>query len=232
MPDKKVHITLFMAFFALSVFAQSPIDTTETLLIGGIKQFIDIKGSDRSKPLMLFVTGGPGETSIGASDAFTKGLKKNFVFVQWDQRECGKTFKINRSPQPITLAMCQQDTNDLVDSLLTQFHRPKIFLMGWSWGTVLGFYMAKNYPEKLYAYMAVSPVINQLESERILLQRLKDKFEKDGNDKAKTDLAKVKIPFENMEQVFYDRKWLFISDGQRMSDRQLRAIYWSLKKHG
>src|SRR5580704_4363317 len=141
---KRFLLTTTIVVFSLTVFAQSAIDTTETFRINGIKQFLDIKGADRSKPLLLFVTGGPGETSIGSSDAFTKELKKNFVFVQWDQRECGQTFKINRSPQPITLAMCQQDTHDLVDSLLTQFHRPKVFLMGWSWGTVLGFYMAKN----------------------------------------------------------------------------------------
>src|SRR5579863_6202905 len=124
MTNKKISLALLISVFALTAFAQSPIDTTETLQIGGIKQFIDIKGAERSKPLLLFVTGGPGETSIGSSDAFTAELKKNFVFVQWDQRECGKTLKLNKSVQPITLAMCQQDTHDVVDSLLSQFHRP------------------------------------------------------------------------------------------------------------
>jgi len=90
--------------------------------------------------------------------------------------------------------------------------------MGWSWGTVLGFYMAGNYPNLLYAYMAVSPVTNQFESERIALRMLRQKAIADNNKTAIRELSLVKIPFENNLQVYYDRKWLLASNGGDISD--------------
>jgi pimeloyl-ACP methyl ester carboxylesterase len=82
--------------------------------------------------------------------------------------------------------------------------------MGWSWGTVLGFYMADKHPDQLYAYMAVSPAVNQWESERLSLHELKLKAAAQKNARAMTELAQVKIPFENGLQNYYDRKWLSI----------------------
>ena len=224
---KKILFIILLAAFTTAAKAKTAIDTTATVTIDGIKQFIAIKGADSTNPLLLFITGGPGESSIGQSDGYTGELKKHFVLVEWDQRGCGETQKLNTSPQPITLALCENDTHQLVDYLLAHFHRQKLFVMGWSWGTVLGFDMAKRYPQKLYAYFAVSPVVNQLESERMSLAMLKEKAQKSNNQPAIDELAKVKIPFENMDQVFYDRKWLFTFSGQNIDDQTLKDYFQS-----
>ncbi|MDF2430850.1 MAG: hypothetical protein JWP44_481 [Mucilaginibacter sp.] len=221
---KPLLLTIALIAIVLGGCAQSKIDSTEIIPIGGIKQFIDIKGNDGSKPLLLFITGGPGESSIDSSDEFTNELKKHFVVIQWDQRECGKTLKLNKSPQPITLAMCEQDTHELIDFLLNKFHRKKLFLMGWSWGTVLGFNAAEKYPDKLYAYLAISPVVNQLQSERIALQMLKEEAAQHKNEKAINELAGVNIPFSAMD-LYYDRKWMYIFDGQKVNDKALKSYF-------
>ncbi|MDB5008683.1 MAG: pip [Mucilaginibacter sp.] len=221
---KRFLFIIMLIAIVLGGCKQTPIDKTEIIPIGGIKQFIDIKGADSTKPLLLFITGGPGESSIGSSDVFTNELKKHFIVVQWDQRECGETLKLNKSPQPITLARCEQDTHELIDFLLNKFHRRKIFLMGWSWGTVLGFNMAENYPDKLYAYLAVSPVVNQAESERIALQMLKEEAVQNKNEKAINELAGVNIPFRAMD-LYYDRKWMFIFDGQKVNEKDLKSHF-------
>ena len=222
---KIMLLSISLALVVIGARPQTPIDTTEIIKIGGIRQFISVKGAEKTKPLLLFITGGPGESSMGFADMFTKELKKHFVLVQWDQRECGNTLALNHSPQPITLETCQADTRELVDSLLAQFHQEKLFLMGWSWGTVLGFYMAANHPELLHAYFAVSPVINQLESERLALNMLKNTAESKGNREAIDELAQVRIPFENMNQVYFDRKWLFIYDGQHINQKFLKSYF-------
>lgn len=175
---KKLLVIVLCSCCLNIAFGQSIIDTTATFNIGGIKQFVSIRGTDRQKPLLLFITGGPGQSSIGSTDTFTTKLRQHFVLVEWDQRNCGKTMQLNSSPQKVTLALCEQDARDMVDTLLHQFHEQKLFVLGWSWGTVLGFDLAKQMPESLYAYFAVSPVIDQITSEQLLLQKMKEKAEK------------------------------------------------------
>jgi len=198
-------------------FGQQPIDTTEIIHIGGIKQYVRIKGKDLSKPLLLFLHGGPGASLMAKTDAITGKLQQQFVVVQWDQRETGETRRLNKTSQPLTLQLFYDDTHDLVDSLLRQFQQTKLFLVGYSWGTVLGFYMADQYPELLYAYIAVSPVIDQRRSDSISLTMLRETM-----PEARRDLSKVKIPFENAEQLYYHRKWLFKHDGQKFVSITLR----------
>jgi pimeloyl-ACP methyl ester carboxylesterase len=199
--------------------AQSKIDTTEAIRAGGIKQVVKIEGKGRSRPLFLFITGGPGSEGIYDENKFyLDELKKHFVVVAWDQRNCGKTLKLNPSPVKLTVKLYENDTHELVTALLKQFHKKKLFIMGWSWGTVLGFYMADKHPEQVYAYMAVSPAVNQWESERLSLNELKQKAVQQKNKRAIAELAKVKIPFENGLQNYYDRKWLSLLNGENIGD--------------
>lgn len=223
---KLLLLQLYVCCFSLA-FAQKPIDTTATFNIGGIKQFVSVRSYDRQKPLLLFITGGPGESSIGSSDTFTTKLRQYFILVEWDQRNCGKTMQLNPSPKQVTMALCKQDARDMADSLLQKFHRQKLFVFGWSWGTVLGFDLAKNMPQKLYAYFAVSPVIDQLTSERMLLNEMKEKAGKDANRRAVTELDSIKIPFENFEQTYLDRKWMFsLINGAKMDEQMLHSYFF------
>lgn len=199
--------------------AQAKIDTTEAILVGGIKQVVTIQGEDRSKPLFLFITGGPGSEGIyDENKIYLDELKRHLVVVAWDQRNCGQTLKLNPSPVKLTVKLYENDTYGLVTALLKQFHQKKLFIMGWSWGTVLGFYMADKHPGLLYAYMAVSPAVNQWESERVLLSDMKQKAAQQKNIQAANELEKVKIPFENGLQNYYDRKWLSVFNGEVIED--------------
>lgn len=221
-------------FYSLAIlitnhcFAQTKIDTTESIIAGGIKQVVTEQGEDRSNPLFLFITGGPGSEGIyNENKVYLNELKKHFVVIAWDQRNCGQTLKINISPAKLTVKLYENDTHELVSALLEKFHKKKMFIMGWSWGTVLGFYMADKHPEQVYAYMAVSPAVNQWESERISLIELKQKAEMQKNKQAKYELSKVKIPFENGLQNYYDRKWLSIFNGETIEDTTAFKKYFT-----
>jgi pimeloyl-ACP methyl ester carboxylesterase len=204
----KCFVFLIFIFSYENVAAQTAIDKNESIVIGGIKQFITVKTKDSSKPLLLFLHGGPGGSVLGYADKFTNKLQEHFVVVQWDQRETGKTLALNASSQPLTLALFKNDTHALIDSLLRRFKKPKLYLAAHSWGTVLGFYIADQYPELLYAYLPISPVINQLESERIILDIMKVNASKERNADEIKELADIRIPFENGMQLYYHRKWL------------------------
>ena len=165
---------------------------------------------------------------MGYSDKFTSELQKKFVVVQWDQRETGETLKLNPSPIPLTLTLFENDTHELIDTLLHRFHQPKLYLAGHSWGTVLGFYIAGKYPHLLYAYLPISPVINQRESELKSLAMMKEKAKQTNNKIASAELATVHVPFENWEQLYYHRKWLFYFNGQTVkSFTKSYALSWA-----
>lgn len=224
-----IKITFFSItlFYSLNLLAQSPIDTAEVLQINGIKQFISIKGTDRSKPLLLFLHGGPGNSVMHYAEKFTKKLQEHFVVVQWDQRQAGKTLELNKSPEPLSVTLFEEDTRTLIDSLLNRFDHPKLYLAGHSWGTYLGFYIAKNYPHLLYAYFAISPMVNQLESERTILQLMKATAIKTENNIAQRELGAIEIPFENGEQLYFHRKWVLNYMGSKSKITKGQVEQWS-----
>ncbi len=115
--------------------------------------------------------------------------------------------------------MMEQDTYELVSTLLSKFGQKKLYLASESWGTVPGFYMAAKYPQLLHAYLAFSPVIDQTKSEKMLIAMLQQEAEKQGNLREQQELATVKIPFERYEDLYYSRKWLFHYNGEAIADK-------------
>ena len=214
--------------FSYRGLSQTSIDSTGILTVGGIKQFVSIKGKDNRNPLLLFLHGGPGNSVIHYAEKFTHKLQEHFIVVQWDQRNVAKTLSLNKSPEPLTIALFERDTHQIIDSLLKRFHQPKLYLVGHSWGTFLGFYMAKNYPELLYAYIPICPMINQQESERITLAAMKDKASQAQNDGALRELSLVKIPFEDGEQLYFHRKWVLDYMGSKAKITKTQVQEWAL----
>ena len=210
------YFLLFAVFITARVlYAQTAVDSKEEILINGIKQVITIQTRDTSLPLLLFLHGGPGGSVMDYSDKFTHRLQEHFVVVQWDQRETGQTLLLNGSPVPLTLAIFHRDTETIIGYLLKRYNREKLYLVAHSWGTVLGFHIARTHPELLYAYIPIGPMINQLESERLALSAMKKDAMERGNEKEAEELDKVTIPFANGEQLYYHRKWLQVFSGSR-----------------
>lgn len=191
------------------------INTTLTPEIGGIKQFIEIKTDDSSKPVLLFLSGGPGSSMLNNANSFTNILKSRFTIVQWDQRDAGKTLKLNPSPTQPSVKQMEDDTLQVIKFLTKELKQEKIYLLGSSWGNVLGFHIVGNHPELLHAYFAVNPVVSQLASEKELLENLKIHFQE--NPLASKELASVNIPFKLDEDLFYLRKWLFYKEGKEFA---------------
>ncbi len=220
---KQLSIVCFFLLLHCCVnsFAQQATPVYDTLKIGGIRQVVSYTGSSE-RPVLLFLHGGPGSSRMRQADLFTAELSKHFMVVQWDQRDAGRTLALNKSPLPITLERMEEDTYEVMLALLKKFNQPKLYLAGESWGTVPGFKMAASYPELLYAYLAFSPVINQEESERLLLDTLKAATRTDKI--AQEELHKIKIPFENAEQVFYSRKWMFHHDGITFKEEEIKEV--------
>lgn len=227
---KKISLFVFllMSVFCLSQLQTAKKDTLLTVEIGGIKQAIEIKTDDTNKPILLFLSGGPGSSMMKNANSFTNILKNKFTIVQWDQRDAGKTLELNPSPIPPSVELMGKDTYEVINFLLKKLNQKKLYLLGSSWGNALGFYIVKNHPELLQAYYAVNPVISQLASEKELLKTLKIHFK--DNPIAMEELSQIHFPFSNDESMFYLRKWLFYKDGKQYvtsDDFKKGFLQWS-----
>lgn len=225
-----VRFVGLLIFIVPEIFAQNSLDIREHLAIdiGGIKQWISISGTNRRNPVLLFLHGGPGNSVMRYADNFTSELQNKFVVVQWDQRESGKTAELNVFGKPVTVALMEHDAVEVILYLRSRFSQDKIFLMGHSWGGFLGMMVALNHPELLHAYVAVCPMVNQLESERWSLKWMMNKAKQDNNNEALGELAAVDIPFGGGDQLYYHRSWLARMLGNKPPPRDFVEA-WSLK---
>jgi pimeloyl-ACP methyl ester carboxylesterase len=130
------------------------------LPIGGIEQWIQIRGEDRNNPVLLFVHGGPGGSSLMISSGW-QPWEKYFTVVQWDQRGTGRTYRqTGPSIAPtMTVDRMAQDGIEVVEFLRTHLHKEKVILVGGSWGSFLGIHMVKRRPDLFSAYVGTGQVI-------------------------------------------------------------------------
>ena len=68
------------------------IEETRQVEIGGIRQWISVRGNDRRNPILLYVHGGPGAAEMVESYGYQRPWEDFFTVVQWDQRGAGKTY--------------------------------------------------------------------------------------------------------------------------------------------
>ncbi|MDC1513864.1 alpha/beta hydrolase [Porticoccaceae bacterium] len=149
------------------------IEELKSVKIGGIDQWLHIRGRDRNNPILLCLHGGPGESMLGYMDAIQRPWEDYFTVVHWDQRQTGKSYyPADDENSPLSLGQFVEDTAQLIQYLRDYFKQEKLFVLGHSWGSVLGMYMVNKHPEWLHAYIGVGQVVNQMASETVIYQRL------------------------------------------------------------
>lgn len=140
------------------------------LHIGGIEQWISIRGQDRRNPILLVLHGGPASPSMPTDFIYQSPWEDYFTVVQWDQRGAGKTYAANTEAQMAPGMNIDGMTNDaaeVVQYLRQHYGKQKIFLLGHSWGTVLGTHLAQQHPDWFYAYIGVGQVVNVRRNEAV-----------------------------------------------------------------
>lgn len=170
------------------------ISTVEKISLGGVDQYLIIRGADSTKPVMLFLHGGPGSPEFAFMNNTNKAIENDFVMVYWEQRAAGKSFSKNTSVESMTIAQFISDTRDLSEILAKRFKQEKIYLMGHSWGTLLGILTAYQHPELFHSYFGVSQVCHQYIGERISYDWVNEQANKHNNKKAIKALAKISFP--------------------------------------
>ena len=135
--------------------------------VGGHDQAMMIRGTSTDNPVLLFLAGGPGGTELGAMRRHGQALEKDFVVVTWDQRGAGKSYDSLDPTSTLTLQQAVSDTIEVSNYLRNRFGQDKIYLLGQSYGTILGVLAAQQHPELYRAYIGVGQMVAPRETDGV-----------------------------------------------------------------
>ena len=189
-------------------------------MLGDVPQWITLRGADTSLPLLLWLHGGPGWTEMPFR-SFQQGLEDRFIVVHWDQRGAGKSYSPNILKQSMTTDRLVEDAASLVKTLLARFGRKKVYLLGHSWGAVLGMLTIQKYPDLFHAFVSIGqPVNNDLEDE-LSLSFLVETARRSQDKTAIAELDRVSLPHPDPAARGIMWRWLIRYGGMVWRKREL-----------
>ena len=232
-------VSLFLLSLALSAQAGPPpdphgiladydkivsdhgIDESKAIEIGGIQQWITVRGRDRDAPILLVIHGGPAAPDLPNRYLYEPSWADYFTVVQWDQRGGGKTYELN-DPKAVGPSMSKErmiaDAEEVVKYLRATYRRDKIFVLGHSWGSLIGLSLAERQPDWLYAYIGVGQIIDMRRGEKLSYDWTLAQARKAGNDKAVAELTAM-APYPEadgsvpLDKLGAERKWSIVYGG-------------------
>ena len=161
--------------------------------INGYKQGMFIKGDNKNNPVLLFLHGGPAMPEYGLTQKYPTYLEKYFVVCWYEQRNGGLSYNKNSNLEELTVENIVKDTLEMANYLRNRFNKDKIYLMGHSWGTLIGIKAIYQNPEPFYAYIGVAQITNQLKSEQIAYEYMLSEYKRTGNKSMVKKLEKYNL---------------------------------------
>ena len=149
--------------------------------INGHDQALMIRGYDVDKPILLYLSGGPGQSSLPWPRVLFDDLSRNFVLVGWDQRGTGKSYAALDPAATLTLEQTIADTIEVTNYLRERFDEEKIYLLGESWGTTLAVLAAQERPDLYHAIIGSGQMVSQRETDRLLYYDVLDYAQNTGD---------------------------------------------------
>lgn len=201
------------------------IDSIEAIELGGVKQWISIRSVNISNPILLFLHGGPGTAQISFSRKVQSKLDKHFTVVNWDQRGAGKSYSSKIKIEDMRIERFVLDAEELTGYLLKRFNQEKLFIVGHSWGTIIGAYLSAERPDLLWAYVGIGQVADMVRGEMLSYHFTLGEAKRTENQKAIRELEQIgEPPYSKLKDGGIQRKWLDKFGGQLMSGSAIGTV--------
>ena len=176
--------------------------------LGGLDQWVMLRGENGSNPPLILLHGGPGFTEMRLFRHFNAPLEKQFTVVNWDQRGAGKSFDRTIPKSSMTIEQFIADLDELVDMVKERLGQRKVTIFGHSWGSALGVLYAARFPDKVAAYVGSGQIgdwpAGELSSYAFVLAEL----DRRSNRKALKELRAIGAPPHTAKQLWVQRTWL------------------------
>jgi pimeloyl-ACP methyl ester carboxylesterase len=177
------------------------IDIEKNMEIHGSKQYVSIRSKKSDAPLLLYLHGGPGDAALPLVLKYNKELENYFTVVVWEQRGAGKSYYKFEANNELTIDTFVEDTYALVQSLLTQFNQDKLYLVGHSWGSIIGLKFIIRHPELIHTYIGCGQVIHMKKSSQLSYEYAMQKnLEKSNN--------KIVEKLKSIDYLYTGENWL------------------------
>lgn len=180
-----------------------PTDIKKKIPVNGVMQRIHVRTNNESLPVLLFLHGGPGVVNRHSIMTDHKDLLDTFTLATWDQRGTGGSYK-GVTIDTLTIDQLVSDAEVVVEYLCEQFKKEKIFIIGGSWGSLLGTRLAYVHPEHIAAYIGFGQFVNGEKNELISFQYTLDAAKVAGDQDAVKQLEKVGPPVKGQYKGGFD----------------------------
>ncbi|HNS30256.1 MAG TPA: alpha/beta hydrolase [Tenuifilaceae bacterium] len=213
--------------------AKNAISSLEAIEINGVKQWVMIRSLDTSNPILLYFHSGPGTSELPLVWHFNSELEKHFTLVYLEQRGTVKSFKKRVFNETLSIEQFVEDGYELSKYLLKRFNQEKLFIVGHSWGTVIGTKLAMLHPELYHAYIGIGQVVYPMRGEQLSCQYAYSQAVESNNQKALEKINKPSyLTTENnpkwYKQLKAQRQWLTYFGGvnhNQTDNKQFSRIY-------
>jgi pimeloyl-ACP methyl ester carboxylesterase len=188
------------------------IDTLEGVQLGGITQWIRVRGADASNPVLLLMQQGPGLPIINDARRLEHllRLEEAFTVIYWDQRGTGlssPSLRKNSHQFEISVTRMVDDTVTLLELLRDRFGG-KTFVTGFSFGATFAAYAAVQRPELVAALVAAGMDIDIPAAENNAYAFAVDAARQRGNRRAIRQLEAIGPPPHTTRKQFTTRaRW-------------------------
>ena len=183
------------------ILSSNGIDEKLYVNINGHNQYVFIRGKDISNPIILNLHGGPACPDAFFTYAFAKEIVDEFTYVSWDQRGCGRTYYKNKhidaKNESADYEQAIKDVDELVDYLCKRFKKDKVFIMGHSYGSLLGAGYVAKYPKRVEGYIGIGLSISIKDTQEMNYNEVANLL---TNDKKRTD--ELKKAYQRLKNGF------------------------------
>jgi pimeloyl-ACP methyl ester carboxylesterase len=194
--------------FTPPVGTSDGIASLEPIDLHGCTQWLLIRGHHVSKPLLLFLHGGPGSAAIWFAHHSMRKVEEHFVCVNWDQRGAGKSFRAGLLDERTTIEQFVEDAIALIEMLLMRFNQKKLLLLGQSWGSVLSMKIAGARPDLVEAVVGMGQVVDMMEGEEISYNYALESARRVNSARGVRQLQRIGHPPYKGNDLFIQRRWL------------------------
>jgi len=184
--------------------------------LGGVDQWVQVRGEDRDNPVLLFVHGGP-ENAVSCA---------------------GKTYARTGvgGCEGMSLERVAKDGTELSEFLRQRLHKSKIVVLGHSWGSMVALRMVHERPDLYSAYVGTGQVVSIPEKEPVVYDRAMAQLRGAHDEAGVRALQAVgRPPYRSSEDLLVERNLSLRHDSaaerglfERLASVGLVAPGWSL----
>jgi pimeloyl-ACP methyl ester carboxylesterase len=184
---------------------QGSIAETHYLRLGGVDQWVMIRGESIANPPLVMLHGGPGWSETDFFRACNARLEESFTVVYWDQRGAGRSSHRAVPRASLTVAQHLADLDELIAWVRARTGTERVAVLGHSWGSALGVLYAATHPDRVAAYVGSGQIGNWSAAESASYALALAQAQRRGDHNAEKKLRAIGPPPYDAAKVFVER---------------------------